>query len=249
MLEVTVVLVVFGLVALLLGMSRWLAARPWAAAGNLVVGLVLLGIAHRWWPAAKDLQSYEHLPPRRALVAQVYCEREGPQAFRVTLTRMPTGRMQVFEMVGDAWRLAARTLEWKGHAAQIGLSPGYRLDRLTARTGPTDAAAPAAAATPMDARSPNQVPTGYRLHDEATSGEDVWAQVRTGARWEIQADARLVSGPWRQLADGARYDVWLTLGPRGAHANMVVEPGNEAAAKAMGYTTKKKVRTPGRESG
>ena len=65
MLEVIVVLVVFGLVALLLGMSRWLAARPWAAAGNLGVALVLLISAQQLWPAARDLQTYERLPPRK----------------------------------------------------------------------------------------------------------------------------------------------------------------------------------------
>ena len=236
MLEVIVVLVVFGLVALLLGMSRWLAARPWAAAGNLGIALVLLISALLLWPAAEDLQTYERLPPRKVLVAQVYCERAGRQAYRVTLTRMPNGRMQVFEMPGDEWRLGARTLVWKGRAAQVGLSPVYRLDRLSTRAvHAAEAMVPTSAATPPD-RSSNPAPTGYALHDDAASTEDVWAQVRTSVHWRTQADARFASGPWRQLADGARYDVWLTLGARDVEPRLDVQPGNAAAAKAMRYT-------------
>jgi hypothetical protein len=245
MLEAIVVLVVFGLVALLLGMSRWLAARPWAAGGNLAIAFALLVTALRLWPAAQDLQTYERLPLRRALVAQVYCERAGPQAFRVTLTRMPNGRMQVFEMAGDEWRVDARTLVWKSRAAQAGLSPAYRLDRLSARPEHAEATSPVAAGTPANP-PPIPVPTGYVLHDDATSTEDVWAQLRTGTRWDTQVDARLAYGPWRQLADGARYDIWLTLGPGDVEARMDVLPGNDAAARAMRYTgTNNKPRTQG----
>ncbi len=132
MLGTIVVLVAFGLVALLLGLSRWLARRHWAAAGNVAIALLLLFVAHRYWPAAMHLRTYEDLPAN-AMIAQVYCERTGPRAYRVTLTRLPGGRMQVFEMAGEEWRLDARTLTWKGRAAQLGLRPGYRLDRLSAR--------------------------------------------------------------------------------------------------------------------
>ena len=95
------------------GLSRWLAAPPWAAAGNLRSPSLLLLVAHRSGRRALHLQTYETLPAH-ALIAQVHCERTGPRAYRVTLTRLPAGHMQVFEMAGDEWRLDVRTLAWTG---------------------------------------------------------------------------------------------------------------------------------------
>ena len=132
MLGVIAVCVAFGLLALLLSLSRWLAHRPWAAAGNLAVGLGLLVFAQWLWPPVLHLQSYEPMRTK-APVAQVHSERTGPSSYRVTLTRLPAGRMQVLEMAGDEWRLDARTLVWIGRAAKLGLPDSYRLDRLSGR--------------------------------------------------------------------------------------------------------------------
>lgn len=237
MLEAIIVLVVFGLIALLLGLSRWLARRHWAAAGNVAIALVFFVIAHRYWPAVVNLRTYEELPTN-AMIAQVYCERTGPRAYRLTLTRLPGGRMQVYEMAGDEWRLDARTLAWHGRAARLGLQPSYRLDRLGARylsPEPSDGADPAVQAPP---------PTGYELSDADEPGEDVWAQARTAARWQDAVDAKHAVGPWQRFADGARYDVWMTRNPRGGPVLMDARPGNEAAEKAMLYTPAKgNVRT------
>jgi hypothetical protein len=173
------------------------------------------------------------------MIAQVYCERTGPRAYRVTLTRLPGGRMQVFEMAGEEWRLDARTLTWKGRAAQVGLRPGYRLDRLSARylkSEPEDGAG-AGVAPP---------PAGFRLSDADEPGEDIWAQARTATRWSHSIDARHAYGPWRRLADGARYDVWMTRDRRNGEITVDAVPGNEAAAQAMLYTrADNNVRTQG----
>ena len=118
MLGVIALCVAFGLLALLLSLSRWLAHRPWAAAGNLAVAVLLLLVAHRLWPPVLHLQTYESMQPK-ALIAQVHCERTGPSAYRVTLTRLPAGHMQVFEMSGDEWRLDVRTLVWTGQDASL----------------------------------------------------------------------------------------------------------------------------------
>ncbi|HEX9207885.1 MAG TPA: hypothetical protein VF851_06590 [Steroidobacteraceae bacterium] len=239
MLEAIAVLVVFGLIALLLGLSRWLARRHWAAAGNVAIALLLFFVAHRYWPAAAHLRTYEDMPAH-AMIAQVYCERTGPRAYRVTLTRLPEGRMQVYEMTGDEWRLDARTLAWKGRAAQLGLRASYRLDRLSARyltSAPTDGADPAVPAPP---------PASYALSDADEPGEDVWAQARTATRWEDSVVASHAYGPWRRLADGARYDVWMSRDPRQGPVRIDARPGNEAAAKAMLYTRPNdNVRTQG----
>ena len=54
-------------------------------------------------------------------VAEVYFEQLVPGRFRATMTRLPGGRMQVFDLDGDAWRIDARTLHWRGWALAAGL--------------------------------------------------------------------------------------------------------------------------------
>ena len=230
MLGVIALCVAFGLLALLVALSRWLAHRPWAAAGNLAVGLGLLAFAHWLWPPVLHLQAYERMPAKSSLViAQVHCERTGPSAYRVTLTRLPAGRMQVLEMAGDEWRLDARTLVWTGRAANLGLPDSYRLDRLGARY--TQAAAGTA-------------PASYALSDEDEPGEDIWSQARTeDSAWSRRIDARHAYSAWRALADGARYDVALVRPPGAADPLLDARPANEAAAKAMRYTESVNVRT------
>ncbi|MBK6348505.1 MAG: hypothetical protein V9E93_17750 [Steroidobacteraceae bacterium] len=245
MLGVIALCVAFGLLALLLSLSRWLAHRQWAAAGNLALAVLLLLVAHRLWPPVLHLQTYETMRPR-GLIAQVHCERTGPSAYRVTLTRLPAGRMQVFEMSGDEWRLDVRTLVWTGLAAELGLPDSLRLDRLSGRYLHTELAADAtpgsAAADPAPARL---VPASFALSDEDEAGEDIWAQARTDSGWKTHVDARRAFGPWRPLAGGARYDVSMTRAPGQAEAMLDARPANEAAAKAMRYTDSDKTRTKG----
>jgi hypothetical protein len=222
---VILLLVVFGLVALLLAFSRWLARRPWAAAGNVAIGLALFAIAHAYWPAVTNLRTYERLPTTNTLVAQVHCERTGPRAFRVTVTRLPDGRMQVYEMTGDEWRLEARTLIWQGRAERLGLPSSYRFERLSARYLHADRPVGEASET-----LPTP-PTSYGLADADEIGEDVWSQARTGQRWSGQVEPGRVYGPWRPLADGARFDVWMSRPPGLPNARLDATAANEAGAK------------------
>jgi hypothetical protein len=248
MLGVIALCVAFGLLALLLSLSRWLAHRPWAAAGNLALAVLLLLVAHRLWPPVLHLQTYESMRPR-ALIAQVHCERTGPSAYRVTLTRLPAGHMQVFEMSGDEWRLDVRTLVWTGLAAELGLPDSFRLDRLSGRYLHTELATettPTPAMTPASEPGPTRrVPASFALSDEEEAGEDIWAQARTDSGWKAHVDARRAYGPWRPLAGGARYDVSMTRAPGQAEAVLDARPANEAAAKAMRYTDGDSIRTRG----
>jgi hypothetical protein len=229
MLGVIALCVAFGLLALLVALSRWLAHRPWAAAGNLAVGLGLMAFAQWLWPPVLHLQAYERLPTKSSLaIAQVHSEKTGPGSYRMTLTRLPAGRMQVLEMAGDEWRLDARTLVWIGRAADLGLPNGYRLDRLGGRY------LRASVDTP---------PASYALSDEDEPGEDVWAQARTDSPWARRIDARHAYSPWRALADGARYDVLLVRPPGNAEPVLEARPANEAAAQAMRYTEVVNVQT------
>ena len=229
MLGVIALCVAFGLLALLVSLSRWLARRPWAAAGNLAVGISLLAFAQWLWPPVLHVQTYEPIPARSSVViAQLHSERTGPGAYRVTLTRLPAGRMQVLEMTGDEWRLDARTLVWTGRAAALGLPDSFRLDRLGARYRQADSATP---------------PASYALTEHDEPGEDIWAQARTESSWTSRINARHAYSPWRALADGARYDIALVRAAGGTESRIEARPANEAAANAMRYTESANVRT------
>lgn len=232
MLGVTYVCVFLGLLALLLAFSRWLAHRPWAAAGNAAVGVSLLLLAHYLWPAVVNLRTYETMPASGP-IAQLFAERTGGRSWRVTLTRLPAGRMQVFQVTGDQWRLDARALFWSERAAHLGLRPAYRLDRLGIRYS----GKPLEETETVDAaEEPGGVPDGFALADAEEPGEDIWAQARTGARWPRDLQATHLTGPWQRLADGARFVVWVEQLPGGKDARLEVRAANEAAGKALGYT-------------
>ncbi len=236
-------LLVFGLVAWLLGYSRWLAHRPWAAAGNVALGTVLFATCYALAPAAMHLSTYERLHEGET-VAEVQCERTGDDGWRVTLTRLPGGRMQVYELNGEQWRIDARTLAWRGRAAQLGLVPRFRLERLSARfvhTRDGDAAADAGGATLT------AVPASYALPGDDEVGSDLWSQARTGGPWRGRVDAGRAYGPWVALADGARFDVVvIARTPEAAEGRLDVRPANEAGAAALEYTVSREapVRTP-----
>ena len=125
----TVAEVVAGLLA---GSLALLADAAHTLSDNFAIGLALFAVVNVCAPAVQHLRTYEPIPTN-GLVAQVSCERTAPRTFRVTLTRLPEGRMQVFELTGDEWRIEARTLVWKGRATQVGLDPAFRWERLTSR--------------------------------------------------------------------------------------------------------------------
>jgi hypothetical protein len=235
MLGALLVIVFFGFAALLIGFSRWLAHRPWAAAGNAAIGVLLFALAHTHWPAVMHLRTYDRIPAN-AKVAQVYCERTGATTYRVTLTRFPSGRMQIYEIGGDEWRLDARTLVWKERAAKLGLPASFRLERLSARYLRTARPVAAETSTETDTGETMRLPEGFSLTDADEVGEDVWSQARTGQRWTGEVEPGRVYGPWRPLVDKARFDVWMTLTPGSLDVRLDARPANEAGIETLGYT-------------
>ncbi len=210
MFGVAAVLAGFSLVTALLAWSRWLAHRRLAAAGHVLMALAAGWGAVTLWPMLSNLESYEPAVRGRP-IAELYFEQTGSRSYRAMLTHLPQGRIQVFEMMGDQWRLEARTLDWRGWVADLGMRPVLRLERLSARhTRPLTPGDPPASNFPLDA-------------DE---GEDVWAQARTGPGWTRHAVAGMVQGPWQNMAHAARFVVRLGAGC------LEVEPANEAAAVA-----------------
>ncbi len=205
----------FALLAVLLAWSRWLAHRRWAAVGHVLLAVTAGCGALLSWSMQQSLRSYEpviHGQP----VAELYVEKIAARRYRGTLTRLPAGRVQVFELPGEQWRLEARTLDWQGRAAELGLGSRYRLERLGSRRDPRSIAgdAPGAAET-----------ASYRLG--ADDGDDLWAKARTGTVWARHLRGGRADGPWQPLAGDARFTVWLEPG------GLRVEPANESATASL----------------
>jgi len=209
---VLVIIAGFAAVALLLAWSRWLAGRRWAAAGNLALAIVLGAAVARGWPFVAYLDTYEVRRAERP-VAEIFFERSGPDRYRVALTRLPSGRMQVVELVGDQWRLDLRTLIWSERATHLGPQPRYRIQALASRQAQSVAAG---------------VPQGV-THDLNEGADNAPWLALVGTRGGAPLTAtRDRTGPWQPMAHGARFDVRLA-----ADDVVVVDPLNAAAGDSL----------------
>jgi hypothetical protein len=204
---VVAIVAVFGLIALLVGWSRWLVGRRWAAAGNLALGLALLACFIWAVPVVEALGRYAPLPPGGAL-ADVFLERVGAGRYRVTLTRFPYGRMQVFEVDGDEWRLDARRLDWSDHALALGLGPRVGLEELQSRPAASDGAGSTFVLGSPPGRASSAPPEGWPL-------------------WQRSVVVAQSATDWQPMSDGARYSVRLE------GTVLRVEAANDAALETL----------------
>jgi hypothetical protein len=196
------VLAGFAFVTALLAWSRWFAGRRWAAAGNLLLAIGATALLGTVGPVVRNLDAYQPVRPNQT-VAELFFEQVGARRYRATLTRLPSGRMQVFELEGDQWRLDARGLEWTPRAAALGLRPLFQLERLEARTA-------AIAGAPVGPSS------RFTLHE--MQGTDLWSRLVAGSRWSVAAGALTLAGSWQPMAHRQRFHVRLD----GANALAVV---------------------------
>jgi len=182
----------FAVVTTLIAWSRWLAGRRWAAAGNLLLALLATALVTMAWPVLQHLSSYQPAVRGQA-VAEVFFERVGAGRFRATLTRLPSGRMQVFELAGGEWRIEARALGWSPRAAALGLRPHYRLERLSAR--PAGTAGGTAGAVTFVLEEPR--------------GRDVWLLASTASDWSRIVQPSMLEGTWQPMDHVVRFEVRL----------------------------------------
>jgi hypothetical protein len=193
---VAVTLAGFAFIALLLAWSRWLTRHRLAAVANLALATVAAAAAAALWSVATGLADYEPLRPDTA-VAELRFDATGAGRYRATFVRLPEGAVQVFQMPGDRWRLAARTLEWHGIAADTGLKPVFRLEALEAGTAATDGGRV-------------QVVRSYELAEPDSL--DVWAWVRANRSWSRYAIAGLAGGAWLPMSPGEHFVVRIADG-------------------------------------
>ena len=206
----SVLLAALGLFALLMALVRLLRIRLFAAARSAFSGALLLVVAAALFLVSSNLHGYARLT-REEPVAEISFETLGPQLYRATLARAPTGAAQSFALAGDDWQLDARVLKWSGIGNLLGLETLYRLERLGGRY-----------------RELEQERTAPRtVHSLAEAPlVDLWALAREKPRWLPFVDALYGSATYLPMADGARYRV--TISPSG----LVARPMNEAAEQA-----------------
>lgn len=212
---VLVILAAFAIVTLLLAWSRWLAGRRWAASGQLLLAVVAGSVVAVSVPLSRHLAHYEtqlaNLP-----LAELFFERIAPSRYRVTLTHLPSGRMQVVELPGDQWRLDVDAPQWAAWSAPLGLEPRYRIERLASR--------PVTAAD----RDPAAEGDATALALAGDAGPPPWLAGLGAGRGEPLLAPRVVQGQWRPMVPGGRFAVRLT--DRGS---LAVEPVNAPASDAL----------------
>ncbi|MDO1559925.1 hypothetical protein Q0812_10865 [Brevundimonas sp. 2R-24] len=207
-----------GVWVLLAGLGRLFRGRGLSGLLGVVGGGGFLAAAAVVALTGMNVQTYHRLTYERP-VATIQVEQRGPRLYTVTLTEpatraYPEGYSRDYEVQGDEWRLEARVLKWKPWANVLGLDSQYRLDRLSGRY--------------EDVESERSAPRSVHDLGGAPGRIDVWKLSREGGRMSRAVDALYGGGVFMPMADGARYEVWIT------QSGLVARPANPIAEQAGG---------------
>jgi hypothetical protein len=207
---IALVIAAFGALLFVLACQRLFRGRFIAAGATLLMSVVLLTVAALTMVVAINLHTYSRLTHEQP-VAQIVFESQGPQQYRATLTRVPSGEMQMLVLAGDEWQLDARVLKWQGWANVVGLDAQYRLERVSGRYRSID-------------QERHDRRTVYDLSENP--GTDLWTLATKYPKWLPFLDAVYGSATYVPMADGARYEVSLT------QSGLMARPVNQAALAA-----------------
>jgi len=207
-----------GAIVLLRGLGALFTGRFIGGLFGSTVGTALLAAGAVAALAGLDVQTYGRLTYEQP-VATIETRQLGPQLFEATLTQPadeanPNGKVSRYQIHGDQWRIEARVLKWKPWANVLGLDAQYRLDRLSGRYETTE----------DELNAPR---SAYDL-GPAPGNIDMWKMARKSARFAPMVDSLYGGGAFMPMANGARYEVWLTQ--NGLIARPVNKEANEAGA-------------------
>lgn len=177
--------------------------------GMLGFGLVTIGLLMGL--AAFDVLSYQQIMKNKS-IATLSFEELAPQSYRAVLVDSK-GVEQRFDLKGDQWQLDARIIRWPGFMSSMGVSPGYRLDRISGRYYSLE-------------KERNSERTLYSL-SQSSYGIDVWRLLQGGDKPLPFVDARYGSATYLPMEDGALYEVLLSS------SGLVAKPLNERAQSAV----------------
>ncbi|WAC59306.1 hypothetical protein [Brevundimonas sp. SL130] len=220
-----------GFVVLIRGLRALFGGKPVRGVAGALFGGGALWAASLATLFGMNLQTFERLTYERP-VATLAVRQLGPQYYEINLTQpTPQGRAAdagaLYPVHGDDWRIEAQVLKWKPWANVMGLDSQYRLDRLSGRYRAIEqelhgerSAYDLAAATSnaRNGRAPFKV--------------EAWDAIRKYRPYVDAADTLYGSAAYMPMADGARYEVWIT------QSGLVARPVNDVArnASAGGWT-------------
>jgi hypothetical protein len=208
---IAITLAGFGLVLLILAVQRLRRARFLAAGSSAFFGLIFLVVAGGFFIVALNLRTYTRLTYEQP-VAELVFEARAPQSFRVSVTQIPSGSLQILQVMGDEWQMDARVLKWRGWANVLGLNTQYRLERFSGRYRDIE----------QERTAPRSV---FPLADNP--GVDIWTLAANKSRWVPFVDAVYGSATYLPMANGARYQVTMS------QTGLLARPINDSASKAV----------------
>lgn len=208
-----------GVVIVIWGLGLLFRGKPVSGAGGFLFGAFVLAAAAAGALLGLNIQTYQRLTYERP-VATIALEKRGPRLFEATLAQppsetMPAGSVGVYEIHGDEWRIEARVLKFKPWANVLGLDSQYQLDRLSGRYEDVES----------ELHAERSV---YDLRPVEGRRLDLWKLSREhGKKFPVPVvDTLYGSAAFMPMADGARYEVWIT------QSGLVARPSNAAANEA-----------------
>lgn len=194
------------LAAFILWRPHWII--PWLKGS---AGLSLLVVALLLALLAANIHGYRVLSNEEP-VATLSFSREASQHYLATLVDAG-GVESEFSLEGDLWQIDAKIIKWKGLLAALGLTPGYKLDRIQGRYLSIE-------------QERNKARTVYGLSAPGV-GFDLWDAARQDVFWLPWVDASYGSATFVPMADGAIYAVSLSA------TGFIARPLNPTAEKAI----------------
>lgn len=177
---------------------------------------------------AFNTQTYARLTSERP-VATIETRQLGPQYFEARVTQPARGETMpasanLYPLHGDEWRIEAQVLRWKPWANVLGLNTQYRLDRISGRYQSID--------QEINAERSVHSLVGDESVPYVPWRVSVWETARKYRRWVDAVDTLYGGGAYMPMADGARYEVWIT------QSGLIARPVNDIArqASAGGWT-------------
>jgi len=119
----------FGVLLIALGFQRQMQHAIWSGVSYGVTGTLMTLTGGLMFAISLNINTYERSPTIQPL-AQISIEQSDARQFRVSLMRIPSGDLQVFQLRGDTWHLTARQLNWYGWTELIGMHSNTRLETL-----------------------------------------------------------------------------------------------------------------------
>ena len=119
----------FGVLLIALGFQRQMQHAIWSGVSYGVTGTLMTLTGGLMFAISLNINTYERSPTIQPL-AQISIEQSDARQFRVSLMRIPSGDLQVFQLRGDTWHLTARQLNWYGWTQLIGMHSNTRLETL-----------------------------------------------------------------------------------------------------------------------